>query len=98
MYSKTGTVAGNFVIIQEDMQMTAVAGVWDAKLDIINGSHNIMTALIRVVIDADVVDPDAIASDSQLQGLVAEAKYYAEHARTERLRLTAHSIYQVGHD
>ena len=83
VYSKTGTVAGNFVIIQEDMQMTAVAGVWDAKLDIINGSHNIMTALIRVVIDADVVDPDAIASDSQLQGLVAEAKYYAEHARTD---------------
>ena len=83
VYSKTGTVAGNFVVIQEDMQMTAVAGVWDAKLDIINGSHNIMTALIRVVIDADVVDPDAIASDSQLQGLVAEAKYYAEHARTD---------------
>ena len=83
VYSKTGTVAGNFVIIQEDMQMTAVAGVWDAKLDIINGSHNIMTALIRVVVYADVVDPDAIASDSQLQGLVAEAKYYAEHARTD---------------
>ena len=83
VYSKTGTVAGNFVVIQEDMQMTAVAGVWDAKLDIINGTHNIMTALIRVVVDADVVDPDAIASDSQLQGLVAEAKYYAEHARTD---------------
>lgn len=83
VYSKTGTVTGNFVIIEEDIQMTAVAGVWDAKLDIINGTHNIMTALIRVVVDADVVDPDAIASDSQLQGLVAEAKYYAEHARTD---------------
>ena len=83
VYSKAGTVTGNFVIIEEDIQMTAVAGVWDAKLDIINGTHNIMTALIRVIIDADVVDPDAIASDSQLQGLVAEAKYYAEHARTD---------------
>ena len=83
VYSKTGTVTGNFVVIEEDIQMTAVAGVWDAKLDIINGAHNIMTALIRVVVDADVVDPDAIASDSQLQGLVAEAKYYAEHARTD---------------
>ena len=83
VYSKTGTVTGNFVVIEEDIQMTAVAGVWDAKLDIINGTHNIMTALIRVVVDADVVDPDAIASDSQLQGLVAEAKYYAEHARTD---------------
>ena len=83
VYSKTGTVTGNFVIIEEDIQMTAVAGVWDAKLDIINGTHNIMTALIRVVVDADVVDPDAIASDSQLQGLVAETKYYAEHARTD---------------
>lgn len=83
VYSKAGTVTGNFVTIEEDIQMTAVAGVWDAKLDIINGTHNIMTALIRVVVDADVVDPDAIASDSQLQGLVAEAKYYAEHARTD---------------
>ena len=83
VYSKTGTVTGNFVVIEEDIQMTAVAGVWDAKLDIINGTHNIMTALIRVVVDADVVDPDAIASDSQLQGLVAETKYYAEHARTD---------------
>ena len=83
VYSKAGTVTGNFVVIEEDIQMTAVAGVWDAKLDIINGAHNIMTALIRVVVDADVVDPDAIASDSQLQGLVAEAKYYAEHARTD---------------
>jgi hypothetical protein len=76
-------VTGNFVVIEEDIQMTAVAGVWDAKLDIINGTHNIMTALIRVVVDADVVDPDAIASDSQLQGLVAETKYYAEEARIE---------------
>ena len=83
VYSTTGTVTGNFVVVAEDMQMTAVAGVWDAKLDIINGTHNIMTALIRVVIDADVVDPNAIASDSQLQGLVAEAKYYAEEARIE---------------
>ena len=83
VYSTTGTVTGNFVVVAEDMQMTAVAGVWDAKLDIINGTHNIMTALIRVVVDADVVDPDAIASDSQLQGLVAEAKYYAEEARIE---------------
>lgn len=83
VYSTTGTVTGNFVVVQEDIQMTAVAGVWDAKLDIVNGSHNIMTALIRVVVDADVVDPDAIASDSQLQGLVAETKYYAEHARTD---------------
>lgn len=83
VYSTTGTVTGNFVVVAEDMQMTAVAGVWDAKLDIINGTHNIMTALIRVVVDADVVDPNAIASDSQLQGLVAEAKYYAEEARIE---------------
>ena len=83
VYSKTGTVTGNFVVIEEDIQMTAVAGVWDAKLDIINGAHNIMTALIRVVVDADVVDPDAIASDSQLDGYVAQCKSYAEQARME---------------
>ena len=83
VYSTTGTVTGNFVVIQEDMQMTAVAGVWDAKLDIVNGVHNIMSALIRVTVERDVVDPDAIASDSELQGLVAECKGYAEHARTD---------------
>ena len=83
VYSTTGTVTGNFVVIQEDMQMTAVAGVWDAKLDIVNGVHNIMSALIRVTVERDVVDPDAIASDSELQGLVAECKGYAEAAKKE---------------
>lgn len=83
VYSTTGTVTGNFVIVQEDLQMTAVAGVWDAKLDIMNGNNNIMSALIRVVVDPDVVAPDAIASDSQLQGLVAQAKWYAEQSRIE---------------
>ena len=48
-----------------------------------NGNNNIMSALIRVVVDPDVVAPDAIASDSQLQGLVAQAKWYAEQSRIE---------------
>lgn len=83
VYSTTGTVTGNFVIVQEDMQMTAVAGNWDAKLDILNGGNNIMSSLIRVMVDPDVVAPGAIASDSQMQGLVAEAKWFAEQSRIE---------------
>lgn len=93
VYSTTGTVDGNFVIVAEAIQMTAVAGKWDAKLDIINDTHNVMTARIRVIVDPDVVDPDAIESDSDLQGLVAEAKYFAENARSESYGspLTAHT-------
>lgn len=83
VYSTTGTVAGNFVIVQEDMQMTAVAGNWDAKLDILNGGNNIMSSSIRVIVDPDTVAPGAIASDSQMQGLVAEAKWFAEQSRIE---------------
>lgn len=82
LYSTTGTVNGNFIIVTEDIQMTAVAGVWDAKLDVINGDHNIMTATIRVVVDADP-SSGGVESDSVLEGLIAQAKYYAEAARSE---------------
>lgn len=83
VYSTSGIVAGNFVIVQEDIQMTAVAGVWDAKLDIVNGSHNIMTAIIRITVEGDVVAPGSVPSNSQLDGYIAQAKFYAEESRVE---------------
>lgn len=83
VYSGTGSISDNVILIPEMIQMTAVAGYWDAKVKIISGGNTIATGRIRFVIDADTVDPDAVPSDSELEGLVAEAQQYAETARTE---------------
>ena len=83
VYTTTGTVTGNFVIVQEDMQMTAVPGVWDANLDVVSGTHNIVTAIIRVMVERGTVAPGSVPSNSQLDGYVAQCKNYAEQARTE---------------
>lgn len=81
VYSKAGTVEGNVVSINEDIQMTAVSGAWNAKITVVNDGNNICTARIRVVVDASVVPGDAIPSDSQLDGIVAECQAYAESAK-----------------
>lgn len=83
VYSGTGSISNNVILIPEMIQMTAVAGYWDAKVKIISGGNTIATGRIRFVIDADTVDPDSVPSDSELEGLVAEAQQYAETARTE---------------
>ena len=83
VYTTTGTVAGNFVIVKEDVQMTAVPGVWDANLDVVNGTHNIVTAIIRVMVERGAVAPGSVPSNSQLDGYVAQCKSYAEQARME---------------
>ena len=83
VYSKTGSITNNVVLINEDVQMTAVAGTWYAKIKLVSGGQTIASARIRFVIDADTVDPEAVPSNSQLEGLIAEAQYYAEEARVE---------------
>ena len=83
VYSGTGSVSDNVVLIPEMLQMTAVAGTWDAKVKITSGGNTIATGRVRFVVDADTVDPDAVPSSSELEGLVAEAQQYAETARTE---------------
>ena len=83
VYSTTGTIDGNNIIIQEDIQMTAVAGTWDAKLDIVSGTNNIMSSIIRFLIVRNTVTAGSIPSDSQLDGIVAECKSYAEAAKNE---------------
>ena len=82
VYSKAGTVDGNTVIFQEDVQLTAVAGAWDAKIHIVNSGNSVATALIRFIIDPDPVAAGAVPSDTQLEGIVAECKLYAEAARS----------------
>lgn len=81
VYSKTGSISGNTVTFNEDVQLTAVAGEWPAKIVIVNGGETVMTARIRFVIDADTVAAGAVPSDSQLEGLVAQAAAYAEAAK-----------------
>ena len=83
VYSASGTIDGNFVLLDEEIQMTAVAGRWDAKLSIAKGTENIMTSLIRVTVVADAVSGDAIPSSSELDGIVAECRSYAEAAKNE---------------
>lgn len=82
VYSKAGMVDGNTVVFQEDVQLTAVAGAWDAKIRIVNGGDSVATALIRFIIDPDPVAAGAIPSDSQLDGIVTECRLYAENAKS----------------
>jgi molybdopterin converting factor small subunit len=58
-----------------------VAGIWPAKLKVVNSGRTIATGRIRFVIDADTVAAGAVPSDSELEGLVAEAAAYAEAAK-----------------
>lgn len=80
VYSTTGTIDGLTVTVNEDVQMTAVAGTWDAKIKIINDGNTIATARIRFVIDPDPAT--GVESTSQLEGIVAECQAYAESARS----------------
>lgn len=82
VYSQAGTLAGNTATFAEDVQMTAVAGTWDAKITVTNGGNCICTARITITIDPDTVAGGAIPSDSQLDGIVAECRSYAEAATT----------------
>ena len=83
VWSKAGTVSDNFVTVDEDIQMTAVAGRWDAQLDIVHGLENIVTAPIRITIEPASVDAGAVPSDTQLEGYVEQCKQYAETAKDE---------------
>ena len=83
VWSKAGTVSDNFVTVDEDIQMTAVAGRWDAQLDIVHGLENIVTAQIRITVEPAAVDAGAVPSDTQLEGYVEQCKQYAESAKNE---------------
>lgn len=80
VYSTDGTVSGNTATFDEDIQLTAAAGCWDAKVIIVNSGDTVATGRIKFIIDPDTVSPGAIPSDSQLDGLIAQAEAYAEAA------------------
>ena len=82
VYSAVGTLSGNIATFEEDVQLTAAAGVWPAKIEVTNGGHMIATGRISFTIDADPVAPGSVPSESELDGLVAQAAMYAETARS----------------
>lgn len=71
VYSASGTLADNVATFNEDEQLTAVAGEWDAKVEVTNSGNLIATGRIKFVIDADPSGGN-IPSDSQLDGYIAE--------------------------
>ena len=82
VYSKAGTIDGEYVVVEEDVQMTAVAGRWYAKIHITNGDNTIATTNIVLNIYTDPVEQGAIPSDTQLDGIVVQCQAYAEAARS----------------
>ena len=82
VYSASGELDGNVAVISEDTQMTAVAGMWKARVNVTYGGSTIATELIVFEVYADPVDPESVPSESELTGLVAEAQYWAENARS----------------
>lgn len=83
VYSQAGTLSGNTATFAEDVQMTAVAGTWDAKITVTNGGNCICTARITITVDPDTVAGGAIPSDSQLDGIIAECRAIADSVRKE---------------
>jgi len=83
VYSGIGSISNDVVLIPETVQLTAVAGVWDAKVKITSGGNTVATGRIRFLIDADTVAPGSVPSSSVLEGLVEQAQQYAETARQE---------------
>lgn len=82
VYSASGELDGNVAVINEDTQMTAVSGMWKARVNVTYGGSTIATELIVFEVYADPVDPGSVPSESELNGLVAEAQYWAENARS----------------
>ena len=83
VYSATGSLSGNVATFAETTQMTAVSGIWPAKIKVTYSGETIATCKIVFAIDPDPVAPGSVPSNSQLNGLVAEAQQYATYAKYE---------------
>lgn len=82
VYSAEGTLDGDVATFDEEIQMTAAAGEWAAKLKVTHSGLTVATQRLWMIIDADTVLPGSVPSESELNGLVAEAQQYAENARS----------------
>ena len=83
VYSATGTLSGNVASFAETTQMTAVSGIWPAKIKVTYNGETIATCKVVMAIDPDPVAPGSVPSNSPLNGLVAEAQQYATYAKYE---------------
>jgi hypothetical protein len=63
--------------------MTAIDGRYDAVIKVMSGSNMVASGPIRVIVSADPVPDDAIESDSDIQGLIAEARAAFEPLQQE---------------
>lgn len=81
VYSAVCDYADNKVTVHETLQMTTAPGEWQATLKILYNEQTIATALIYFNVIADPTGGD-LPSDSEMEGLVAQAAYYAENARS----------------
>lgn len=80
VYSASGTLSGTSATFVEDVQLTAVDGDWLATIKVINGANTVATAYVEFIIEKDPVNPGAIPSDSQLNGIIAQCQAYSEAA------------------
>ena len=85
VYSGSGTVntSARTVSFQEEVQMTAVAGQYMAKVKIMSGSQMVASGIITVLISADPVPDGAVESDSEIKGLIAEARQTLEGVQND---------------
>lgn len=83
IYSAVGYVDAdeNTVTFQENVQMSAAAGKWYAKVKVTASGQTVASGMVKFVVEKDVIPPDAEQSSSDIQGLIAEAAQYAEDAR-----------------
>lgn len=83
IYSAVGYVDAdeNTVTFQENVQMSAAAGKWYAKVKVTASGQTVASGMVKFVVEKDVIPPEAEQSSSDIQGLIAEAAQYAEDAR-----------------
>ena len=98
VYSVSGEVNAEekTVTIQEEVQLTAVAGEYKAKIKVMNGANKVATGIIRLIISPDTVEDGAVESESDLQGLIAEAVASAQSA-SESADRAEHAAIQSGY-
>lgn len=71
IYSALCTLSGNEVTVSADIQLTAAAGSWDAKIRIERPVNDVVyTARIHFIIDPDTLNSNAAHSDSVLDGII----------------------------
>lgn len=80
LYTVYGSISGLAVTITEDIQLTAVAGEWDAVITIGLSNDVLYTGLIHFCIEPDPMGTDRIPSESVISGIVERCEQAARQA------------------